>query len=145
MKERFMLKSAVYLILRQRNKVLLMKRAGSGYMDGFYSLPAGHLEVGETLRMAMVREAKEEINIEIDPSDLELELTLHRNSECGEYIDVFFSVCDYKNEIRINEPDKCHDLGFFELRNFSGKVIPYIKEALDCIDKKITYLEADWE
>lgn len=145
MVERFKLKSAVYLVLKQDNKVLLMKRAGSGYMDGFYSLPAGHLEQGETLKMAMVREAKEEINIEIDPRNLHLELTLHRASEFGEYIDVFFSVQHYKNELRINEPDKCHDLGFFDVEKMDKPIVPYIRKVLECLDKKINYLEADWD
>lgn len=145
MKDRFMLKVAVYLLLKKGNKTLFMKRAGSGYMDGFYGLPSGHVEENETLKMAMIREAKEEINIDIEPQDLHLELTLHRNSKAGEYIDLFFSVSNYKNSIRINEPEKCHELGFFAIDELQDKIVPYVKECLKAIDSKQTYLEANWD
>jgi hypothetical protein len=35
---------AVYLILRNANKVLMMSRANTGWMDGHFSLPAGHMK-----------------------------------------------------------------------------------------------------
>lgn len=113
MKERFTLKAAVYILIKENDKILLMKRAGSKYMDGFYSLPAGHVDGNETLKQAAIREAKEEINIDLKPQDLDLVLTLHRNSKAGEYIDVFFNIIKYENKIKIKEPSKCSELKFF--------------------------------
>jgi len=144
MKNRFTLRVAVYLLIKQNEKILFMKRAGSGYMDGFYSLPAGHLEGKETLKAAMIREAKEEINIDIKPEDLDLELTLHRNSPAGEYIDVFFSTKKYFGHLKVNEPEKCADLGFYNPQSIENSIIPYVRQALRAIDSKTTYLEADW-
>ena len=51
----------VALILISDNNVLLMKRCNTGYEDGKYALPAGHIEEGESLKTAMVRETSEEI------------------------------------------------------------------------------------
>lgn len=142
MKKRFEQKSAVYLILEQDNKVLLMQRAGSGYMDGYYGLPSGHVEENETLKQAAIREGKEEINIDVLPEHLDLVLTMHRNSAAGEYIDLFFKVKQYQNTIRINEPDKCTDLVFEDPNKLP--LVPYVKEALQAVAEGKNYLEADW-
>ena len=62
-KERHKLIPSVYLVLIKNNKILLLRRFNTGFMDGYYSLPAGHVESNETLTSAMVREAKEEIGM----------------------------------------------------------------------------------
>ena len=58
------------LAVMQDDKVLLLKRYNTGYEDGKYSLPGGHVEKGEEVTKAAIREAKEEIGIEIEPDDL---------------------------------------------------------------------------
>lgn len=62
-KERFKIVPSVYLILMKDNKILFSRRYNTGYFDGYYSFPAGHLDGGETLKQAMVRETEEEIGI----------------------------------------------------------------------------------
>ena len=54
------------LMLRKGNKVLLLRRFNTGYEDGNYCFPGGHVEKGEPIYKAMIREAKEEIGIEIE-------------------------------------------------------------------------------
>lgn len=71
-KERHKLIPSVYLILIKDNKILLLRRYNTGFMDGYYSFPAGHVEPNETLTQAMVREAKEEIGIDVNQKDLKL-------------------------------------------------------------------------
>ena len=61
MKERFKLIPEVFLILVKDGKTLLSRRANTGYMDGHYGLVAGHAEAHEPMRIAMAREAKEEL------------------------------------------------------------------------------------
>ena len=46
-RDRFRLPAPVYAVLERDERVLLMRRAGSGYRDGRLSLPAGHLDQGE--------------------------------------------------------------------------------------------------
>jgi 8-oxo-dGTP diphosphatase len=59
---------AVYLILKNsKSEYCLTRRFNTGYMDGYYSLPAGHLDGKESLIVAIIIEAKEEINIDILP------------------------------------------------------------------------------
>ena len=92
MKERYRFISAVYLILVKENKILLQKRANTGYEDGNYSLVSGHMDGNETIKQAMIREAKEEAGITISEKDLEISAFLHRKTE-PERFD-FFLKCD---------------------------------------------------
>jgi ADP-ribose pyrophosphatase YjhB (NUDIX family) len=57
-KERFKLIAAVYLVLIKNNKILLLRRHNTGYFDGYYSLPAGHVEKEETLIKALLEKLK---------------------------------------------------------------------------------------
>ena len=63
MKELF--KSAIHMIIKKDNKVLLQKRKGSKLWPGYYALPAGHIDQGENQYDALTREAQEELGIEI--------------------------------------------------------------------------------
>ena len=65
-KQRFRITTAVYIILIKNGKILLSLREGTGYMDGMYGLPSGHLEANESIADACIREIKEEININVE-------------------------------------------------------------------------------
>ena len=68
MKEMF--KSAVHMIIMDNDLILLQKRKGTKLWPGYYALPAGHIDQGENQYKALIREAKEELNIEINPKDI---------------------------------------------------------------------------
>lgn len=64
MKERF--KCAVHMIIKCDDKILVQKRKNTCLWDGYYSLPAGHIEEGENQYEALFREAYEELGIKIN-------------------------------------------------------------------------------
>ncbi len=66
-------------ILQQDNKFLIIRVNDAEY----YHLPGGHVEVGETSADALIREIKEETNIEIDLGKLLLinEEFYHKNDK----------------------------------------------------------------
>lgn len=138
-KERLKLIPAVYLFLVRDGKVLLSRRFNTGYSDGNYSTPAGHIEPGETLAECLVREAKEEVGIDIKPARLSLVHVLHREKDG--YMDFFFESSDWEGEARILEPDKCDDLAWFELDKLPGNIAPEVEQALDSYKKKSPYSE----
>ncbi|HRO64782.1 MAG TPA: NUDIX domain-containing protein [Candidatus Dojkabacteria bacterium] len=72
---------AVHLLLIKDDKVLLSRRFNTGYHDGDYSVPAGHVDEGETATQSMVREAMEEIGIKILLQDLKYSTVMHRYSD----------------------------------------------------------------
>jgi 8-oxo-dGTP diphosphatase len=56
-------------VIIQDSRVLLVKRRHPP-QDGEWSIPGGLLEVGETLRQAAVREAREETGLVVEPQEL---------------------------------------------------------------------------
>ncbi|MHB8513233.1 MAG: NUDIX hydrolase [Actinomycetota bacterium] len=60
---------AVGAIVLNEGSLLLVKR-GREPARGFWTLPGGRVEIGETLREAIVREVREETGIEIEPDAL---------------------------------------------------------------------------
>ncbi|HIP97590.1 MAG TPA: NUDIX domain-containing protein, partial [Anaerolineae bacterium] len=78
--ERFKLCSAVHLFLIRGDQVLLLHRFNTGYEDGKYSVVAGHLDGDEEVKAAAIREAREEVGIEISPRDLRVVGVMHRKS-----------------------------------------------------------------
>lgn len=141
---------ASYVVLVKDNKVLLQRRFNTGYMDGKYAVPAGHVDKGETFTQCATREAKEEIGIDLGTKDLKLAHIMHRFSggewgELGYRIDLFFVIKKWQGDPKIMEPDKCDDLSWFDLDNLPENTIPYIKTALENIRSKVFYSEFGWE
>jgi mutator protein MutT len=140
---------ASYLVLIKGGEILLQRRFNTGYMDGKYSLPAGHVDKGETFTQCVIRESKEEIGIDLKPEDLKVAHLMHRFSGAewgdeGYRIDVFFTAEIWGNTPEIKEHDKCDDLSWFDLNSLPDNIIPYIRQALDCMNKKVLYSELGW-
>jgi len=64
-KKRHNITPSVFLILIKKNKILLSRRCNTGHYDGYYGLVSGHLNGGESMIRALIREAKEEANLKI--------------------------------------------------------------------------------
>jgi 8-oxo-dGTP pyrophosphatase MutT (NUDIX family) len=90
------------------NEVLLALRKNTGYNDGEYELPGGHVDANEDLINAMIREAKEELDIELKREDLKIVHILHHYK--GNRVKFIISADKYEGELRIGEPDKCERL-----------------------------------
>jgi len=148
MKERYKSKIAVYLLLIRnednKTEILLQKRYNTGYMDGFYDMAcSGHVEKGESLADAIIRESYEEIGIKIDKEDLEFVNLLHRFND--DYINVFFKAKKYIGTPKIMEPNKCDDLNWFDINNLPDNVIPNNRKVIECIKKGILYEDGDFD
>lgn len=70
----------VHVILRRAGRVLLLRRAGDVYASGQFCLPSGHLERGESIPAAAVRETFEETGIALDPAKLRHVLSIHQRN-----------------------------------------------------------------
>lgn len=142
--ERFHLRAAVYLLLIKDGKMLLQRRFNTGWMDGMYSLPAGHLDGKETVTEALIREAREETGIEVVQGDCKIVHTMHRNSKQREYIDFFVVAEKWKNEPTITEPDKCDDLSWFSLKELPKNLLKYVRHVIECYQNGVTFSEFGW-
>ncbi len=140
-KERVKIIPAVYLVLIKNKKILLAQRQNTGFCDCCYSFPAGHLEEDETLLEAIIREAKEEINLELNQQDLTLAHTMHRKETNENRASFFFTAKKWKNTPKIMEPNKCNDLNWFDINTPPKNTIPYIKQAIQNILQNKNYSE----
>lgn len=141
---RFTMIAASYLLAYRGGKILLLRRCNTGYEDGKYSLPAGHVEENESLTQGGSREFFEETGVRIKPNDLRLVHVMHRR-EKDIRMDFFFTA-DIGDQQPVNkEPEKCDDLRWFPLTKLPANTIPYIRQAISCYRKKILYSEFGWE
>ncbi len=122
--------ATVHLFFFREDSVLLSRRFNTGYRDGEYSVPAGHLDGNETVRAAAQREAAEEVGVQIDIEDLLFSSVMHRN-EGDERIDFFVEVRRWQGEPFNNEPDKCDELRWVHLDVLPANTIPYVVRALE--------------
>ena len=53
-------------LINNENEILLSKRPEEKHLSGFWEFPGGKVEEGETPEKALVREVKEELNIDIN-------------------------------------------------------------------------------
>src|SRR5579859_5219894 len=104
--DRFKMIASGYIFLVRDGKILLSRRFQTGYQDGMYSLPAGHIEEGETITTGACREVFEEIGIHLKPHHLFLAHVMHRRDN-DERLDFFFSVKNWEGEPSNKEPNKC--------------------------------------
>lgn len=136
--DRFRVIPSVHLFLVRDPQILLLRRYNTGFQDGNYSVPTGHLEGNETATEAMQREAKEECGIIVKA--LEPCGVMHRKSD-QERIDLFFTTSTWRGQIVNREPDKCDDLTWFPMSALPENTIPYVRHALHCFQKKEWYME----
>jgi 8-oxo-dGTP diphosphatase len=146
---RFTLRSASYLLLIKDNNIFLIRRFNTGWQDGNYTLPSGHLNGGETAREAMSREAKEEIGITIDPKDLEVIHVLHRrsvNETVGnvEYVDFYLTAKKWIGEPTNVEPTRCDHAAWFPLTTLPSNLLTFVRLVIENYHKHIFYSEFGW-
>ena len=141
---RFTLRAAVYLILLKDSKVLLSRRYNTGWMDGKYSLIAGHFDGNESVSNSMIREAWEEAGIKVDKTTLKPATVLHRYSTDQEYMDFFFVATNWKGEPEIKETDKCDEMTWFDLNDLPENILPHIVEAIKNYQNNVPFSESGW-
>jgi 8-oxo-dGTP diphosphatase len=135
---------AVHLFFLREKQVLLLRRFNTGYEDGSYSVVAGHVDAGETVTQAAVREAKEEVGVILDPTDLQFVHVMHRKSE-DERIDFFMAVRHWVGDVINHEPQKCDDLSWVNIDSLPHNTIPYVKRAIENYQASVYYSEFGWQ
>jgi mutator protein MutT len=136
--------TGVHVIFERDGRVLLMRRARTGFFDGLFSLPGGHVEPGESVRMAAVREMREELGVTLAEADLATVGVIHRSSDTNR-IDFFLRARQWLGTPVRAEPDKCDQLDWFAADALPEATVPYIVEALARRAAAPWILELGWE
>lgn len=124
---------AAHLWLRDADgRLLFMRRANTGYADGCWSVPAGHVEPGETIVEACIREAAEEIGVELSPADLRFGLLQQKLDFDGEErMDVFFTASlPHGAEPCVKEPERCDAIAWHRPDDPPLPLVGYVQAAL---------------
>ncbi len=121
---------AVYVLFRDGGKVLLLERANTGYCDGWYGLPSGHVDGGEPAITAASREAKEEVGVTIQAKDLHLIHTQHRLAEEDDHerVGLYFEATRWRGKPKNAEPHKCAGIKWFALTNLPDNLAPEVAD-----------------
>ncbi len=135
--DRFRVVPAAYVIVRRGDEVLLLLRANTGYMDGRWAVPAGHVEHGESAVAAAVRELKEEVGLDVDAADLVPVTAMHRTGGNGdpidERVDFFFMASKWTGEPRLLEPEKAAGLDWYPLDKLPDPLVPHEARVLGAV------------
>ncbi|MEU8434135.1 NUDIX domain-containing protein [Streptomyces sp. NPDC029216] len=127
----------VHLILRREGvtgpEVLLSRRAGEVYAAGMWHLPSGHLDgPHEDLVEALVREAREETGVVVDPAEVRFAVTVHHRGPGGRSrTGVFFEVRTWRGTPAVREPDVCDAMGWYALDALPEPMVAYCRAGLD--------------
>ena len=130
-------KVSAVCVIEKDGKFLFVKRAHTGMADGFYMLPGGHVDEGESILHATCRELKEELGIEVKESDLEFKLV----ESIKTHITFFFKVKKYEGIPHNMEPEKHDEVIFLDLDH--PLIHPFSKKELELMERGICFFPND--
>ena len=113
------------LLIDAEQRILLLERENTGFLDGFFTLPGGHLQVKEHVVECAKRECLEETTIEV------IELSPSSVMPFMGGIDFLFRVVKWNGEAKIGEPDRCSRIGWFPVVSLPQNVAPFVNKALE--------------
>ncbi len=138
----------VHLMLIKDNKILLQERKG-GFTDGIFTPVSGHVDKGEGVIDALIREAKEEAGIILRKEDLKISVIAHLldafyKGGRADIINYFIFTDKYEGKIENKEPDKIKRLEFFDLNMLPDKLMSHIFEVLKAYERNENYIVVDY-
>lgn len=87
-----------HVFLLRDGLLLLLRRSQTGSANGQYGPAGGHLEPGESIREAAIRECREEVGVELDPAHLRMVGVSHYRTAHGEGINFFLTATRWNGE-----------------------------------------------
>lgn len=141
--ERFRPYAAAMIFLIRNNQLFMLRRFNTGWADGTYTVPSGHIEKGEGVIQAAIREAQEEAGVTIRSSDIEVSFVSYRISSDRTYVDFFLTCSAWTGEPYSAEPDKSYDGKWFPLDNLPENTTPFIRRGVEAYRNNQIFYETD--
>lgn len=108
--------------------LLLLERVNTGLMDGRLTLPGGHLQSGESIIGAAVREVREEAGIELEQISPCCVLPYSGG------VNFVFASDVWRGSVRNAEPEKCASVDWYPRSQLPESVVPWLAKALELHD-----------
>jgi len=143
--DRFRIAVSVNVIIAKDDKYLLLRRANTGWADGYYTLPAGHVDGNESLTSAAAREVKEEVGLSVRKENFELVHVMHRSDkeDDQERLDFYFLVNQWEGDPYLSEPEKSDRLDWFALNELPDHTLENVKNTLKLFKDQLLS-EVNW-
>jgi len=127
-----MVKTGIGVILYRDGKILMGKRINSHAPK--FSIPGGHLEVGETFEESAIREVKEETGILIrNPKVIAVTNNLETyEQEKLHYVSIILLATDFSGEANTIEPDKCEGWNWYDPSNLPQPHFDASEKGIQC-------------
>jgi 8-oxo-dGTP pyrophosphatase MutT (NUDIX family) len=140
----------VFLLLVRSERVLLALRAGTGFADGWWNLPSGKVERGEDAAAAAVREAREEIGLDLAVADLRLVATVHEGHRAARgardgRLGLFFLAERWDSEPVNAEPHKCAGIEWFPLDGLPANTWASTRAGVELHRRAEPFAAIGWE
>jgi len=131
----------VHVLLIDEERLFLLRRAGTGFLDGHYGLPGGHQHTGESVRAAAARECMEETGVE----DVELApvCVLPYRSGSHQGLNFVFEATRWRGTPANAEPEHCDAAGWYSLSALPEPHVGWLTEVLLLRGSGQWYLEVD--
>lgn len=136
----------VHLYLEQDGRVLLgLRHPDSAFAATTHHFLAGHCEQ-ESAVACLVREAKEEAGIDVDPADVELAHVVHVVDHPGGQprMQLVFRARQWTGTPQVREPDRCLSWDWWPADALPDRIVPYTRAAIDGIRAGRLYTEMGW-
>ena len=146
MNKRFKPYAAVLVMLIKDDSILLLRRANTGWADGMYTIPSGHIDEGERVIAAGIRETKEEVGVNVRENSISFAHVLHRKDHVNDrvYIDFFLKCFAWSGEPSNIESDICDEVKWFKLHNLPENIVPFVRDAIQAYNNNIYFSEVGW-
>ncbi len=125
-----------------RRELFMLRRAGTGFMDGYYVPPGGHVQAGESLTEAAARECAEETGAA--PGRLRPVCVLPYRSGGHQGINMVFEGLSLTSEPAIGEPEHSDAAGWFPLEDLPRPSAPWLADALELESGGEWFRELHW-
>ena len=121
------------VIIQRGERILLGQR--KGWQEGFYSIPGGLLETGETFEEGAIREVKEETGLElIQPRVIAVTNNLETFARTGKHhISVILYTNQFRGEPTVMEPDKCAGWSWYDPRQLPEPHFEASRRGVACL------------
>ncbi len=132
----------VHTLLVRDGRLFLLRRARTGFMDGYYGPPGGHQRHGESISEAVRRECLEETGS--NPRDLTPRSVLPYMAGRHQGLNFLFESHHFAGEPHIGEPEFFDDYCWASPVDLPKKTPPWLADALAMTGDR-WYREFKWD
>ncbi len=132
----------VHVLMLRGAELFLLRRANSGFMDGYYALPGGHQKAGESVESAAQRECEEETGVY--GTVLSPVCAMPYRSGKHQGLNFVFEALHWQGEPGIAEPEFFSEAVWVSPETLPEPHAIWISDALRCRVDGVWFKEFHW-